>query len=787
MPGQDFIKLITDQAEFLKSFTPLLAALVPFIGGGGVIGVLLLWLKHRQQKLKQKRQQELPSGDFPFEIISPNTSTVLKQLMSGSNDDDPLADANIPYLQRQPNRNIRQELERAFEAKPWVLILGRTGLGKTREAAQLAKLLNDEGWTILNLADQAGAWIDEPRQFPPEISPNAKLLFFLDDLNRWVYRGKPREISKDADDPAQPLRVSVQERLLRTLEFYERECRNQVRVIATARNERDRHPDRLHELSEFEKLQFEQYPNFWNRFEPYELVEPSDAAIVELLSDRVEAAHLRAKVDEFPQIASRNDRTFRNIVENLRTATNRELVVSVNELSETLDRTWRVRYKAALKRYPTAQYTYDAVEVLQTLNLLLTPAMVGATAELFIHQRGVKWIWKQWQLRQALKFLIESEKILEPRDGQIEAKNQHIDVKQFVPLVLKKLVTVGERYYSQNLLAAEFLDCGMVLNDLELYEDAIRSFDEVIKYEPDNIDAWYFRGTALNDLERYEDAIASFDRAIQHKPEDHHSWYLRGMVLIHLKRYEDAIVSFDEAIKYEPEHYYSWHFRGIALVNLGRYEDAVTSLDKAIKYESDSYYSWHFRGNALANLGRYEDAVTSFDEAIKYDPNYYYSWHFRGMVFISLGRCEDAVTSFDEAIKYDPNYYYSWHFHGIALTNLGRYEDAVTSFDQALKYDPNYYYSWNVRGNALRKLNRYGEAIASYDEALKHKPDYHVAWFNRASFYALQGNAELAIENLKISIDFSSECLEKAKTHSDFACIRNDDRFQALINEHQNG
>ena len=132
-----------------------------------------------------------------------------------------------------------------------MIILGRSGLGKTREAAHLAQGLSEEGWTVLKLTEQG--WLDVPRQFPEVISPQDKLLFVIDDLNRWIYAGNPREIHKNAEDLAQPLRVSVQERLLRVLEFFEQECRAEVRVIATARNEPE----------EREKLQFEKYSQFW--------------------------------------------------------------------------------------------------------------------------------------------------------------------------------------------------------------------------------------------------------------------------------------------------------------------------------------------------------------------------------------------------------------------------------------------------------------------------------------------------------------------------------------------
>ncbi|WP_016865047.1 TPR end-of-group domain-containing protein, partial [Fischerella muscicola] len=89
------------------------------------------------------------------------------------------------------------------------------------------------------------------------------------------------------------------------------------------------------------------------------------------------------------------------------------------------------------------------------------------------------------------------------------------------------------------------------------------------------------------------------------------------------------------------------------------------------------------------------------------------------------------------------------------------------------------------RGIALRQLGRYEEAIASYDKALEIKPDYHQAWYNKACCYALQVNIEQAIENLQKAIILNPECREMAKTDSDFDSIRDDERFQELIEQEE--
>ena len=74
------------------------------------------------------------------------------------------------------------------------------------------------------------------------------------------------------------------------------------------------------------------------------------------------------------------------------------------------------------------------------------------------------------------------------------------------------------------------------------------------------------------------------------------------------------------------------------------------------------------------------------------------------------------------------------------------------------------------------------DAIAAYEQAIKIKPDLHEAWYNKACCYALQNNIEQALKNLQQAINLNpDEYREMAKTDSDFDNIRDDERFQALI------
>ena len=663
-------------------------ALIGTIAGGGV------WIsKWFEARRKTRRSRHLPSGDFPFEVFKPSTPNLLKEIMGGD-ENNALADYKIPYQERQPDRNVCQELEAVFteKNKNWVLVLGKSGLGKTREAAHLAELLNREGWTVLKLAAQPGEWLDVPKEFPSEISPDDKLLFFLDDLNRWMYWGIHYESHPKArEELARPLREPVQERLPRLLKYFEDQGKlGYVRVIAMARDERE--PDKPGDISPRDKLQWEKYKSFWQQFHPYSLMEPSEGAIVNLLTDCVAAAGLRGVSEEYGRIARRNDGTFRNITLNLGSAQNRGLAVNNQEFSPKLDQTWRQNYRKAVERYPLAVYAYDAVELLRSLNLWLTPPMLEATTKRLLPGRGVRRWRQEWQLRRVLDYLITTEQILKPKDGQIEAKNPGVlDVGRYVPAILQQLGQMVKQDPTYPV-AAECFKCGNALHNLSRYEDAIASYDKALKYKPDYHKVWFSRGNALTSLDQYEAAIASYDKALKYKPDYHKAWFFRGNALTGLDQHEAAIASYDKALKYKPDYHEAWFFRGNALTGLDQYEAAIASYDKALERKPDYHPAWFMKGRVLDELGRKEEAIVSYEKALEYKLDYHEAWSERGVTLSELGRKEEAMVSYDKALELEPNSYEDWVNRGVTLSELGHNEEAIASYDRAIDINPEYHF-----------------------------------------------------------------------------------------------
>ncbi|HAZ46346.1 MAG TPA: hypothetical protein DDW76_12195, partial [Cyanobacteria bacterium UBA11369] len=195
--------------------------------------------------------------------------------------------------------------------------------------------------------------------------------------------------------------------------------------------------------------------------------------------------------------------------------------------------------------------------------------------------------------------------------------------------------------------------------------------------------AWYERGVKQQyDAGDFLGAIASYDQALKFQPDDHLAWNSRGIILCDkLARYEEAIASFKQALKFQPDFHYALHNRGVALCNLERLEEAIAFYDQALKFQPDFHYGWLDRGRAAGDSASC-DRFLAFQSPIASKNPHLNQRGYQG-----------ELASYEEGLKYcrqdtHPEGWGSLH-HGIGKAHYfqGRsyYPQAVTEFNEALK------------------------------------------------------------------------------------------------------
>ena len=79
------------------------------------------------------------------------------------------------------------------------------------------------------------------------------------------------------------------------------------------------------------------------------------------------------------------------------------------------------------------------------------------------------------------------------------------------------------------------------------YGEAIHSFDEALKIDPDYADAWINKGSAFHELGMYREAIAAYDQVIRIQPQNASAWKRKGFAFKKLDQNADATIAFSKA------------------------------------------------------------------------------------------------------------------------------------------------------------------------------------------------------------------------------------------------
>jgi len=82
--------------------------------------------------------------------------------------------------------------------------------------------------------------------------------------------------------------------------------------------------------------------------------------------------------------------------------------------------------------------------------------------------------------------------------------------------------------------SAELVDKGVDLLYHSRNEEALAVFEKAIEYNPENFEAYYYKGNCLANKKKYQDAINAYDHAIQYNPKYALAFANRGNMKFYL-------------------------------------------------------------------------------------------------------------------------------------------------------------------------------------------------------------------------------------------------------------
>jgi tetratricopeptide (TPR) repeat protein len=252
------------------------------------------------------------------------------------------------------------------------------------------------------------------------------------------------------------------------------------------------------------------------------------------------------------------------------------------------------------------------------------------------------------------------------------------------------------------------------------FQKAIVLFDEVLKIDPDNEDAFYFKGNAQLNLGYFDDAIKNFDHALELNPDDLDAHNDRGVAYLSLGEFKKAMGCFDDALKINSNAINPLLNKGFIFIELQQFENAIQSFDTVLKLEHEHTSAFFNKGDALYKLNNFKSSLECFNKLLVIDHEDAEAWNYKGAILEDLEDPNEALNCYNKSIELKPDFVLPWYNKGIIYKDEDNLEKSLECFEKILNIEPNYSEAYLEIGNVLKRLGNKDESYESYEKFVEN-------------------------------------------------------------------
>jgi tetratricopeptide (TPR) repeat protein len=222
-------------------------------------------------------------------------------------------------------------------------------------------------------------------------------------------------------------------------------------------------------------------------------------------------------------------------------------------------------------------------------------------------------------------------------------------------------------------------------------QEALQYLDQLKQIRPDDPRIWQEIGFAIEQSqgrqaakEYFQEALSSYDDILKVKKNNPIYWTDRGSILLKLSRPQDALDSYEQALKLDNNFYEALIGKGNALNLLGKPSEALFAFRQASKVRPQDYLVWFNQAILLTQtLRNHEEAIKAFDQTIALKDDFHPAWVGKALALLELKRSQEALEAIEKAKDLQPKDPDIWDIRGEILKELGKQQEANNSYFQA--------------------------------------------------------------------------------------------------------
>lgn len=320
-----------------------------------------------------------------------------------------------------------------------------------------------------------------------------------------------------------------------------------------------------------------------------------------------------------------------------------------------------------------------------------------------------------------------------------------------------------------NPRTAEIIATALLHHREGRWREAERLYREILRGEPDNIDALHYLGVIAHQAGRHDAAIALIEKAAALRPVAPDIQNNLGEVYRTADRTADAERCFRRALGLRPEYADAMNNLGNVLGRTGREAQAEQTYRHAISINPDFAEAWNNLGSVLRVLRRDTEAEGPYRRAIALRPAYPEARQNLVLLLRDAGRSEEAArlvrhasalgargrarlderdsragelksmeAAYRERLAGQETAVARYQLAGV-LSESGRDGEAELEYRRALALDPEMAQAHNDLGNCLRRQGK-AEAEPHYRRAIALHPELAEAHNNLGNLLLDAGN-----------------------------------------------
>ena len=133
--------------------------------------------------------------------------------------------------------------------------------------------------------------------------------------------------------------------------------------------------------------------------------------------------------------------------------------------------------------------------------------------------------------------------------------------------------------------AGRLNNIGVAYMNQQLFEKALKAFEEAAANDRTLEVTIVNRGVALLNLQRVDEAKALLEKAVKDNPKDAHAWYNLGLYYKNSADASAAVDAFHRVTEIDPSDADTWYFLGSTHAQLKQFPEAIAAFERALKLD----------------------------------------------------------------------------------------------------------------------------------------------------------------------------------------------------------